>query len=74
MNFNAKIVFKKDIKKWVMLNHFTAMHSMVHKASILSSDKGYKEYLIKKMEMKKLSSDFYEIVGLSMEKSISEQI
>ena len=30
-------------------------------------------YKFQKMEMKKLSSDFYEIVGLSMEKSISEQ-
>ena len=71
--FQCQVCLKKDNKKWVMLNHFTAMHSMVHKASILSNDKGYKEYLKKKMEMKKLSNNDCEIVELPMEKPIPEQ-
>ena len=71
--FQCQVCLKKDIKKWVMLNHFTAMHSMVHKASILSNDKGYKEYLKKKMKMKKLSNNDCEIVELPMEKPISKQ-
>ena len=71
--FQCQVCLKKDIKKWVMLNHFTAMHSMVHKASILSNDKGYKEYLKKKMKMKKLSNNDCEIVELPLEKPISKQ-
>ena len=71
--FQCQVCLKKDIKKWVMLNHFTAMHSMVHKASILSNDKGYKEYLKKKLEMKKLSKNDCEIVELPIEKATSEQ-
>ena len=75
--FQCQVCLKKAIKKWVMLNHFTAMHSMVHKASILSNDKGYKEYLKKKMEMKmkmkmkKLSNNDCEIVELPMVKPTS---
>jgi hypothetical protein len=50
------------------------MHGSLHKAAILSNDKGYKEYLKKKLELKKLLNNDGEIVELSMEKPIEEQL
>ena len=72
--FQCQVCLKIDIKKWAMLNHFNTMHGSLHKAAILSNDKGYKEYLKKKLELKKLSINDGEIVELSMKRVMEKPI